>query len=421
MTDPERSRRTSPLAGVRVVDFSRVLAGPYCTMVLADLGADVVKVERPEGGDETRAWGPPFVDGEAAYYLSVNRSKRSCAIDLGDPAGRELALELCAQADAVVENFKAGGAVRLGVGYEQVRARNPAIVYCSITGFGSKRHPPDRPGYDFIAQAESGLMSITGPADGAPHKVGVAVVDVLAGLHAAVAVLAALQRRRDTGEGTWVEVPLLDSALAGLINVAQNALVTGKAPERHGNAHPNIVPYQDFETAAGRIAVAAGNDGLFQRLCRAIGREDLVDDERFRTNAERVRNRTELIPELAARFAHRTAEEWVGLLDAAGVPVGKVRSVPDALSAAAEAGRAATASVPHPATGALELVTSPIWMEGLGPPAAPPLLGEHTREVLSDLGHGEEELRELTERRVVRVSEARQTSTPAGGTPPPTR
>jgi crotonobetainyl-CoA:carnitine CoA-transferase CaiB-like acyl-CoA transferase len=390
----------APLDGVRVVDLSRVLAGPYCTMVLADLGADVVKLERPSGGDETRSWGPPFAGGESAYYLSVNRSKRSCAIDLSQPEGRELALELCAGACAVVENFKAGGADRLGVGYEAVRERNPDVVYCSITGFGSERRPPDRPGYDFIAQAESGLMSVTGPEDGPPSKVGVALVDVLAGLHAAVAVVAALR----SGNGARIEVPLLDSGLAGLVNVAQNTLVTGDAPARHGNAHPNIVPYQDFDTASGRIAVAAGNDGLFQALCRAIGRADLAGDGRFRTNADRVQRRRELIPELEAAFAERDADSWVEALDAAGVPVGKVRTVPEALGAADEAGRAATASVPHPTAGEVDLVASPIWSAATREPSPPPLLGEHTAEVLRELGRSEAEVEELAERGVIRLA-----------------
>jgi crotonobetainyl-CoA:carnitine CoA-transferase CaiB-like acyl-CoA transferase len=392
------SSGSAPLAGVRVADLSRVLAGPYCTMVLADLGADVIKVERPEGGDETRAWGPPFAGGEAAYYLSVNRGKRSCAVDLSQPEGRELALDLCAGADAVIENFKLGGAERLGVGYEQVRERNPHVVYCSISGFGSSREPKGRPGYDFVAQAESGLMSITGPEEGPPFKAGVAVVDVLAGLHATAAILAALRR----GEGARIEVPLLDSGLAGLVNVAQNALVTGTAPVRHGNAHPNIVPYQDFETASGRIAVAAGNDGLFRALCAVIGREDLPVDERFATNAARVEHRRELIPELQNVLRERRADEWVELLDAAGVPVGKVRSVPEAIEAAAAAGRPATVRVEHPTIGALELVGSPIW----GPtepsvPAPPPLLGEHTGEVLSELGRTDDQIEDLGRRGVV--------------------
>ncbi|HYP48534.1 MAG TPA: CoA transferase, partial [Thermoleophilaceae bacterium] len=314
-----------------MADFSRVLAGPYCTMLLADLGAEVVKVERPGEGDETRGWGPPFAGGESAYFLSVNRGKRSCALDLSRPEGRELALELCARSHVVIENFRLGAAARLGIGYEQVRAHNPAVVYCSITGFGSERTPPGRPGYDFVVQAEAGLMSITGPPEGPPYKVGVALVDVLAGLHAATGILATLHR----GEGGRVEVPLLDSALASLVNVAQGALVTGGEPRRHGNAHPNIVPYQDLETASGRIAVAAPNDGLFRALCSAIGLEGLAGEPRFATNAARVEHREELIPLLEARLRERGAQEWVAALSAAGVPVGEVRSVPEALAAAA--------------------------------------------------------------------------------------
>jgi crotonobetainyl-CoA:carnitine CoA-transferase CaiB-like acyl-CoA transferase len=398
MSSRDGSLQQRPLEGVRVIDLSRVLAGPYCTMVLADLGADVIKVERPGSGDETRSWGPPFAGGEAAYYLSVNRGKRSCAIDLSREEGRALALELCAGADAVIENFKVGGADRLGLGYDQVRERNPAVVYCSITGFGSRREPPGRPGYDFVVQAESGLMSITGPADGPPYKAGVALVDVLAGLHAAVAIAAGIR----AGEGSRIEVPLLDAGLAGLVNVAQNALVTGRAPERHGNAHPNIVPYQDFETASGRIAVAAANDGLFGAMCGVLGVETLAEDERFATNPGRVEHRAELIPLLAERLRERPAEEWVEALDAAGVPVGKVRTLPEALAAAVEAGHAATLSVDHPTAGALELVASPIW--GPTDPAgtsAPPLLGEHTEEILRELGRSDQEISGLSERRVI--------------------
>jgi len=370
-------------------------------MVLADLGADVIKVERPEGGDETRSWGPPFAGGEAAYYLAVNRGKRSCALDLSQPEGRGLALELCTRSQVVIENFKVGGAERLGVGYEQVRERNPRVVYCSITGFGSRRDPPGRPGYDFVAQAETGLMSITGPEEGPPYKVGVALVDVLTGLHAATAVLAALHG----GEGARIEVPLLDSGLAALVNVAQNALVTGRDPERHGNAHPNIVPYQTFETASGRIAVAAANDGLFRALCAVLSRPELADDERFATNAARVDNRRELIPELQSAFAERPADEWVEALDAAGVPVGKVRSVPEALAAAAAAGRPATVGVDHPTAGELELVASPIWLEAPASVSPPPLLGEHTADVLRELGRDEGQIARLVEQGVAGLAD----------------
>ena len=390
-----------PLSGVRVLDLSRVLAGPYCTMVLADLGADVIKVERPQGGDETRSWGPPFAGGEAAYYLSVNRGKRSLALDLSQEEGRALALELCARADAVIENFKVGGAERLGVGYEQVRARNPKVVYCSITGFGSRREPPGRPGYDFVAQAETGLMSITGAEDGPPYKVGVALVDVLAGLHAAVAIAAALRG----GAGGRIEVPLLDAGLAGLVNVAQNAIVTGAEPERHGNAHPNIVPYQDFETASGRIAVAAANDGLFRAMCAVLGLDELARRRALR-HQPGARGEPARADPAAGTSGCASAARRSGWRRSTppGVPVGKVRTVPDALAAAAAAGRAATLAVEHPSAGALDLVGSPIW--GVTDPAAampPPRLGEHSAAVLAELGRSEEEIAALAERGVVRL------------------
>src|SRR5436305_2318317 len=268
----------APLAGVRVVDFSRVLAGPYCTMVLADLGADVIKVERPGSGDETRSWGPPFADGEATYYLSVNRGKRSVAIDLTDSGARPAIERLLAGADVVIENFRAGVAERLGLGYEDVRALRRDVVYCSITGFGSGREPAGRAGYDFVVQAECGLMSITGEPDGPPTKAGVAVVDVLCGLHAAAGILAALRARDHDGAGRRIEVSLLDSGLAALVNVAQAALSTGVEARRYGNAHASIVPYEPFETADGWVAVAAPNDQLWRALCQAFGHDELVED-----------------------------------------------------------------------------------------------------------------------------------------------
>jgi crotonobetainyl-CoA:carnitine CoA-transferase CaiB-like acyl-CoA transferase len=387
---------------VRVVDLSRVLAGPYATMVLADLGADVVKVERPGEGDETRAWGPPFADGEAAYFLSINRNKRSVAVDLKQTEGRELVLDLCARADVVVENFRPGVAGRLGLDARAVADRNRGVVYCSITGFGDRARS-GRPAYDFVVQAESGLMSITGEPDGPPTKVGVAVVDVLAGLNAAVAILAALRRRDATGTGERIEVSLVDAALAALVNVAQSALVTGEEPRRYGNAHQSIVPYQPFRAADGFVAVAAANDGLFARLCEVLGRPELAADERFATNAGRVRNREALLPLLEERFATRPADEWVVLLGAAGVPVGKIRGVLEALRAAAPA----TVRVTHPAAGELELVAPPFTLEsGSLPAAPPPLLGQHTREVLAELGVDGERISALEHRGVVATADA---------------
>jgi crotonobetainyl-CoA:carnitine CoA-transferase CaiB-like acyl-CoA transferase len=387
-----------PLAGVRVIDLSRVLAGPYATMTLADLGADVVKVEHPRGGDETRSWGPPFAGGESAYFLSVNRGKRSVALDLKAPEGRELALELCARADVVIENFRSGGAARLGLDYAAVRARRPDVVYCTITGFGP-REPQARPGYDFTVQAESGLMSITGDPEREPTKVGVAVVDVLTGLNAAVAILAALHRRSRTGEGELIEVALLDSALAALVNVAAGALVTGEEAKRYGNAHPSIVPYQPFRTADGSLAVAAANDGLYQRLCAAIERPDLAEDQRYVTNNLRVRNRDSLVAELETVFAERPTGEWLRILLDAGVPAGEIRGVLAAIQAAGSA----TTDVRHPTAGTLPVVKPPFSLEqaSLQPPLPPPLLGQHTAEVLAELGVDDERLTELERRGVI--------------------
>jgi crotonobetainyl-CoA:carnitine CoA-transferase CaiB-like acyl-CoA transferase len=399
-----------PLAGTRVLDFSRVLAGPYCTMLLADLGADVVKVERPGEGDETRSWGPPFAGGEATYYLSLNRGKRSIALDLGDARAAPVVRALVSSSDVVLENFRAGVADRLGLGYEALRSIREDIVYCSITGFGSGREPRGRPGYDFVVQAESGLMSITGEPSGPPAKAGVALVDVLCGLHAAVGILAALNDRDRTGAGRRIEVSLLDAALASLVNVAQAALTTGEEAQRYGNAHPSIVPYEPFETASGWIAVAAANDGLWRRLCEAIERVDLLADERLATNPGRVQDRERLVAELAGTFRTRGADEWLARLDAHGVPAGKVRGVLEAFEAAAAAGDPASFVVDHPTIGELPLVRGAIRIDagdgsGVGsggesgvdadggpgrsplpPPAPPPLLGEHTVQVLDQLG-----------------------------------
>jgi crotonobetainyl-CoA:carnitine CoA-transferase CaiB-like acyl-CoA transferase len=383
---------TPPLAGVRVLDLSRVLAGPYCTMLLADLGADVIKVERPGAGDETRTWGPPFTGGEATYFLSINRGKRSIELDFGDPASKRVVERLVETSDVVIENFRAGGAERLGLDYESVRRLRPDVVYCSITGFGSGRQPAGRPGYDFVVQAECGLMSITGDPSGPPMKVGVAVVDVLCGLHAAAGILAAL-RERDGNRtrpprGRRIEVSLLESGLAALVNVAQAALSTGAEAGRYGSAHPSIVPYEPFEAADGWIAVAAPNDGLWVRLCAAIDRPDLAALERFATNPGRVRHREELVGELSATFRGRTTAEWLARLDEHGVPAGKVRGVREAFDAAADAGEPASIEVDHPTIGRLPLTRSPIRLDAgdQAEPLAPPLLGQHTEEILRELG-----------------------------------
>ncbi|MBX9390775.1 CaiB/BaiF CoA transferase family protein [Streptomonospora nanhaiensis] len=396
-----------PLAGVRVADLSRVLAGPYATMLLADLGADVVKIEHPGRGDDTRAWGPPWAGGEASYFLAVNRNKRSLAVDLKDPDGLAAVQDICAAADVVVQNFRPGVADRLGLGYASVRARNPAVVYCSISGFGPEHDPPGRPGFDLIVQAESGFMAATGSPDGPPTKAGVAITDVLTGLNAAVAVLGALVRARADGRGEHVSVSLVNSALSGLANVTQQALVTGAEPERVGNTHGSIVPYQAFPTADSEIVVAAGNDSLFQRLCAVLRRPDLADDPRYATNPLRVAHRAELVAEISAALRARPAAEWVRDLLDAGVPVGRVRGVLDAVRTAQAAGDDVLLAAHHPAAGPLELVRAGFRLDSApaagrrAPAAPPPLLGEHSARVLAEAGLAPERVAALIARGAV--------------------
>src|SRR5215216_2068207 len=315
-----------PLNGIRVLDLSRVLAGPYCTMVLGDLGADVIKVESPEG-DETRGWGPPFAAGESAYYLCVNRNKRSISVDFKTDAGREILHKLIQRSDILVENFRPGTLARFGLDFESAAAINPNLIYCSISGFGQTGPLHDKPGYDFMIQAMGGLMSITGEPDGEPMKVGVAVADLFAGQNAVIAILAALQARLQTGKGQYLDISLFDSQMAMLANVASNYLISGSLPKRYGNAHANIVPYQSFQASDAWIVIAVGNDKQFARLCEMIGKSELAQDSRFVINPERVEHRDELIALLKPIFLEKTASEWLSALDGAGIPCGRINTL----------------------------------------------------------------------------------------------
>jgi crotonobetainyl-CoA:carnitine CoA-transferase CaiB-like acyl-CoA transferase len=368
-----------PLAGLLVADFSRVLAGPFATMLLGDLGADVVKVEHPDGGDETRAWGPPWHGDHSTYYLAVNRNKRSVALDLKDDHGRRAARALAGRADVVVENFKPGALERLGLGYEEVGRDNPGLVWCSISGFGREAGAA-LPGYDFLVQAMSGLMSITGPAGGEPTKVGVALVDVLTGLYATTGILAALAERERTGRGQRVEVSLLGSALASLVNQASSYLCTGRPPRAMGNRHPSITPYETLATADRPLVVAVGNDAQFARLCRVLGLPEAAADPRFASNADRVRNRDALAALLEEALAARGAADWVAALADAGVPCGLVNDVGEAFALAERLGLEPVADA-----GGVPQVANPIRLSAspAGYRLAPPALGEHTAEVLA--------------------------------------
>ena len=367
-----------PLENLKVLDLSRVLAGPYATMVLADLGADVLKVEHPERGDDTRHWGPPFSGGESAYFLSVNRNKRSIGVDLKTEEGLRRVKDLAADADVLIENWKRGALEGMGLGYDALKASNPGLVYCSITGFGPGPDE-DRPGYDFLVQARAGIMGITGQPGGEPTKVGVAAADIFCGMTAANAILAALHRRSATGGGARIEVPLFESTLSWLANRGQAYLMTGEDAGLIGNAHPSIVPYQTFHTSDKPIVVTVGNNTQFERLCKAVGLPNLADDERYRTNPERVANREELVVALQERFSERTADEWIGEIRAAGVPCGPVNALSDVFEDDHVLGSGILQEVEHPAAGKFPLVSSPVLVDGERLPVRrpPPMLGEH--------------------------------------------
>ena len=344
MTDTDTMH---PLDGIKVLDLSRILAGPWCTQTLADLGAEVWKIEEATAGDDTRGWMPPEIGGESTYFQCCNRSKLSVAVDLRDTEGREKIARLADQADVLVENFKKGGLDRFGLGYAQLHERNPRLIYCSISGYGRTGPRADEPGYDFAIQAESGLMAITGEPEGAPMKHGVAITDLVTGMNATQAILAALIARGKTGRGQHLDIALFDSAVALLANVASGHLATGRAPGRFGNAHATVVPYQLFDTADGVLALACGNDQQFRALCgRVLVRPDLAEDERYRTNRNRVLNRDTLIPTLAAVFRGKGTGHWLESLRAAGVPAGQVRSVPEVFAAPDTIGRGLVHEVP---------------------------------------------------------------------------
>jgi crotonobetainyl-CoA:carnitine CoA-transferase CaiB-like acyl-CoA transferase len=398
-----------PLAGIKVLDLTRVLAGPWATQLLADLGAEVIKVEHPRGGDETRHWGPPFLAAtggtlppQSAYFLATNRGKRSIAIDLARSEGQRIVRALAARSDIVVENFKVGTLARYGLGYADLSAINPRLVYCSISAFGQDGSRKDEPGYDAMIQATGGLMSITGVPDGepgaGPQKVGVAVADLMAGMYASSGILAALSHRDRTGAGQHIDVALFDTQLAWLANQALNYLVGGEAPRRRGTAHPNIVPYQAFATRDGHLMLAVGNDRQFALFAEAAGIAGLASDSRYASNAQRVHNRASLVAAIAEVMRHATTEEWIARLGAAGVPCGPINDIAEAFAESQVTERGLRIDIEHPTFGTVPGVRNPLRFSAtqLAFDRAPPVLGEHTDEVLrEELGASAAEIARL--------------------------
>jgi crotonobetainyl-CoA:carnitine CoA-transferase CaiB-like acyl-CoA transferase len=403
------------LSGLRVLDLSRVLAGPWAAQVFGDLGADVIKIERPETGDETRAWGPPYLKdesgkdtSEAAYFLAANRNKKSVCIDFTKPEGQAIIKRIAAESDIVVENFKVGGLKAYGLDYASLKVINPRLIYCSITGFGQFGPYAPRAGYDFLIQGMGGLMSITGRRDGdagdGPQKVGVALTDILTGLYSVIAVLAALDHRHKTGRGQHIDMALLDVQVTSLANQNMNYLTSDKAPVRMGNAHPNIVPYQDFPTADGNMIIAVGNDGQFAALCKVLDHAEWAQDERFSTNSRRVANRDTVIGLLREETARKTTAEWVKACEGVGVPCGPINDLKAVFSDPQVVARGLKIELPHNAAGKVSLVGSPIRMSETPVEyrLAPPQLGEHTTSVLAKLlGLAEDEIAALTKKGII--------------------
>ncbi len=396
--------KSGALHGVRVLDLTRILAGPLCTMMLGDMGADVIKVEPPGVGDDTRSWGPPFAEGESAYYLGVNRNKRSITLNMAMKSGQEVLAGLIRKSDVLVENFKVGTLEKWGFGNDWLQANAPQLVRCSITGYGSTGPKAGLPGYDFILQAESGLMSITGEPDGMPMKYGVAIVDICTGMLACNSVLAALNARHATGRGQHVEVSLFDSGLAMLANVASNHLVSGKNAGRFGNGHPNIVPYTAYPTRDDMIAVAVGNDGQFAKFAGVLGHAEWAADPRFAKNPDRVGNREALDALVGAGLKREGAEQWIEKLTAAGIPCGRINSVAQALAAPHAVARDMVTEVEHPTAGAVKMLGIPFRFSDTPPSIrrAPPLLGQHTEAVLrEELGFSDARIAELRKEKII--------------------
>jgi crotonobetainyl-CoA:carnitine CoA-transferase CaiB-like acyl-CoA transferase len=395
------------LQGIKVVDLSRVLAGPFCTMILGDLGADVIKVEGTMTKDDTRAWGPPFAGGESAYYLCANRNKQAIALDLKSPQGQEVIRRLVAQSDVVVQNFKTGTLDRWGLGYEELKRINPQIILASITGFGTNGPYKDMPGYDSIIQAMGGLMSITGDPASGPLKVGVAIADVLTGLYTAIGIVSALHERNCSGEGQQIDISLFDSQISALINVASNYLVSGTIPQRLGNQHPNIVPYQVFSTLDGEMVIAVGNDKQFARFADVLGMPQLAQDERFSTNASRLRHKEELLCLISRAMSAHTSRYWQERLQEAGIPSGPINDLQAVFEDPQVEAREMVVHMAHPAAGQVKLVGSPLKLSRTPVEMRhhPPLYGEHSEQVLARLGYSAKELAEMKRQGVFRSKE----------------
>jgi crotonobetainyl-CoA:carnitine CoA-transferase CaiB-like acyl-CoA transferase len=399
-----------PLDGIRVVDLTRVLSGPYCTMQLGDLGAEVIKVERPGEGDDTRAFAPPYQGDQAAYFLSVNRNKKSITLDMKSERGKEVLWRLIETSDVLVENFRPGAMDRLGMGYDAVSARRPSMVYCSISGFGDTGPQKDRPGYDVIVQGEAGIMDLTGPRDGPPHKVGTAIGDLVSGLTASQAILAALYTRKETGRGQHVSVSMYEVVAALLTFNASIFFATGNSPRRRGNEHPTIVPYETFEASDGWINLGVANDDLWRRFCEAAKRPDLVNDVRFAKASDRVRNREHLVPLVKAIIKGRTRNQWLKSFDKAGVPSGAIRTVGEVCQGQLLEARAMVAEMPHKTAGKVKAIKNAMHLSEtpLNAYAAPPRLGEHTYEVLTSLlGYTKAEIEKLADAHVVTIHQER--------------